>query len=77
MVKNLPAMQETCIRSLGQEDPLEKEIITLSFSPLHPPHPHPTSKTASIAWNRACLFSISHLLFLNSPLNSPHGVWVV
>ena len=24
MVKNLPAMQETRIRSLGQEDPLEK-----------------------------------------------------
>ena len=25
IVKNLPAMQETQIRSLGQEDPLEKE----------------------------------------------------
>ena len=24
-VKNLPAMQETQVRSLGQEDPLEKE----------------------------------------------------
>ena len=24
MVKNLPAMQETCVRSLGQEDPLER-----------------------------------------------------
>ena len=24
MVKNLPAMQETWVRSLGQEDPLEK-----------------------------------------------------
>ena len=24
MVKNLPAMQETCVQSLGQEDPLEK-----------------------------------------------------
>ena len=24
MVKNLPAMQETCVGSLGQEDPLEK-----------------------------------------------------
>ena len=24
MVKNLPAMQETQVRSLGQEDPLEK-----------------------------------------------------
>ena len=24
-VKNLPAMWETCVRSLGREDPLEKE----------------------------------------------------
>ena len=26
MVKRLPAMQETCVQSLGQEDPLEKEM---------------------------------------------------
>ena len=26
MVKNLPAVQETQIPSLGQEDPLEKEL---------------------------------------------------
>ena len=25
MVKNLPAMQETCVLSLGQEDPLERK----------------------------------------------------
>ena len=30
MVKNLPAMQETWARSLGQEDPLEKEMATHS-----------------------------------------------
>ena len=30
MVKNLPAVQETRVRSLGQEDPLEKEVITHS-----------------------------------------------
>ena len=27
-VKNLPAMQETQVRSLGQEDPLEKGMAT-------------------------------------------------
>ena len=27
MVKNLPAMQETWVRSLGQEDPLEKGMV--------------------------------------------------
>ena len=30
MVKNLPAMQETLVQSLGQEDPLEKEMATHS-----------------------------------------------
>ena len=30
MVKNLPAVQETWVRSLGQEDPLEKGIATPS-----------------------------------------------
>ena len=30
MVKRLPAMRETCVRSLGQEDPLEKEMATHS-----------------------------------------------
>ena len=28
MVKNLPAMQETWVRSLGWEDPLEQEMAT-------------------------------------------------
>ena len=27
-VKNLPAMQETQVQSLGQEDPVEKEMAT-------------------------------------------------
>ena len=30
MVKHLPAMLETRVRSLGQEDPLEKEMATHS-----------------------------------------------
>ena len=30
MVKNLPAMQETGVRSLGRENPLEKEMATYS-----------------------------------------------
>ena len=28
MVKHLPTMLETWVRSLGQEDPLEKEMAT-------------------------------------------------
>ena len=30
IVKRLPAMQETRVQSLGQEDPLEKEMATHS-----------------------------------------------
>ena len=30
MVKHLPTMQETRVRALGREDPLEKEIATHS-----------------------------------------------
>ena len=29
-VKNLPAIQETWVRSLGQKDPLEKGVVTHS-----------------------------------------------
>ena len=32
-VKNLPAMQETQVRSLGQEDPLEKGMATDTVLP--------------------------------------------
>ena len=32
-VKNLPAMQEMQVRSLGQEDPLEEEMATCSSVP--------------------------------------------
>ena len=30
IVKNLPAMQESCVQSLGGEDPLEKGMATHS-----------------------------------------------
>ena len=30
LVKNLPAIKETWVRFLGQEDPLEKELATHS-----------------------------------------------
>ena len=30
IIKNPPAMQKTWVRSLGQEDPLEKEMATHS-----------------------------------------------
>ena len=33
LVKNLPALRETWVQSLGQEDPLEKEMATQSSIP--------------------------------------------
>ena len=33
LIKNLPAIQETCARSLGQEDPLKKGMATHSRIP--------------------------------------------
>ena len=33
MIKNLPAMQETRVQFLGQEDPLEKKMATHSKIP--------------------------------------------
>ena len=39
-VKRLPEMQETWVRSLGQEDPLEKEMATHSSTVLLPEKPH-------------------------------------
>ena len=39
MVNRLPAMQETWVRSLGQEDPLEKEMAT-----------HPSTLAWKISW---------------------------
>ena len=35
MVKNLPPMQETWVRSLGQEDPLEKEMVVFLPGEFH------------------------------------------
>ena len=37
MVKRLPAMQEIWVRSLGQEDPLEKEMATQTSILTHGP----------------------------------------
>ena len=34
MIKNPPAMQETWVQSLGQDDPLEEEMITHSTASL-------------------------------------------
>ena len=41
MVKNLPAVQETWVQALGQEDPLEKEMA-----------PHSSNISWKIPWKQ-------------------------
>ena len=62
LVKNLPAMQETLVRFLGQEDPLEKGKATHSSIPGLPlvaqrvKNPPAMRETwvGKIPWRRAC-----------------------
>ena len=48
LVKNLPAMQETQVRFLGREDPLEKEMANpLQYSCLRSPWTEEPSRLQS------------------------------
>ena len=49
MVKNLPAMQETRVQSLGREDPLEKGMAT-----------HSSILSWRIPWTERSLTNYSH-----------------
>ena len=53
MVKNLLAMQETQLQSLGQEDPLEKEVAThSSILAWRIPWAEDPSALQSMGWQR-------------------------
>ena len=66
MVKNLPAIQETRVRSLGWEDPLEKEMATRSsiLSWRIPINRGAWRATVQGVEKRACSFFLG-LLFLS------------
>ena len=49
-VKNLPAMQETQVQSLGREDPLEKEMAIHSWSPLESKEIKSVTPKGNIHW---------------------------
>ena len=51
MVKNLPAVQETWVQSLGWEDPLKGEMAT-----------HSSSLTRIIPWKRCLVGYIQYIL---------------
>ena len=58
LVKNLPAMQETLVRILGQKDPLEKAQTThtsilglpLGLKPVKSPHATQETWVMSLGW---------------------------
>ena len=50
MVKNLPAVQETQVQSLGWEYPLEKEMATLYSIPEKAMAPHSSTLAWKIPW---------------------------
>ena len=52
-VKRLPAMRETCIRFLGWEDPLEKEMATHSSTLVWKiPWTEKPGRLQSMGWQR-------------------------
>ena len=63
MVKNLPAMQETWVRSLGQQDPLENKMAThssiLAWTIPWTEEPGGLQSMGSQSWTRLSNFSYS------------------
>ena len=65
MVKSPSAMQETWVRSLDWEDPLEKEIAAHSYilSQRIPWREEPGSlQSSGVAKNQTCLSNRAHIL---------------
>ena len=64
-LKRLPAIQETWVRSLGQEDPLEKEIAThfsiLAWRIPWTEEPGGLQSTGSQSWTRLSDFTFTLL----------------
>ena len=84
MVKGLPAVQESWVRSLGWEDPLEKERQSTpvflpgefhgqgSLAGYHPWGHKESNATKTLLLTPGSL--LNSLLILASPLNLPDGV---
>ena len=85
MVKNLPAMQETRVQSVSQEDPLEKEMATHSSIMFLPEFRGQRSLAGYSPRGRKelnrterltlSLFTFTVLLLFYSLFFWPHGIW--
>ena len=72
MVKNLPAVWETQVRSLGQEDPLEKEMAAHQYSRLE----HFMDRGAwQATWDRTESDMTKRLRFTSLPLSHQGSKW--
>ena len=70
-MKNLPAMQEMCVRSLGREDPLEKEMATHSNIPdWEIPWTEEPGRVQSMWWQR-----VKHNLETKQQKSANLGKW--
>ena len=76
MVKNVPAMQETWVRSLGQKDPLEKGMATLSSIPYleNPCGPKESAMTEKLTLS---VYSQWKLLSQLHPEDAQHALVVI
>ena len=70
MVKNLPAMQETQVQSLGWEDPLEEGMATYSIIlPWRIPRTEEPGSVRSIDSQSQTRLSMHTQVSQNNPLN--------
>ena len=64
-VQNLPVMQETCVRSLGWEDPLEKGTVThsstLDWDSMGRGAWQATVHGVAKSWTRLSYFTFTHI----------------
>ena len=74
MVKHLPTMRETRVRSLGWEDPLEKEMVTHSSS-LAWKIPWTVSVVGYSPWGRKELDMTERLYFSKKPSVHARILW--
>ena len=75
MVKYLPAMRETWVRSLGWKDPLEKEMAThCSVLAEEPGGLQSMGSQRVKLLSFSCQALLNSLLILPSPLNLPDKV---
>ena len=75
-VKNLPEMQETCVQSLGWEDPLEKERTThSSILAWRIPWTEEPGRLQSLGWQRGEHDWVTNMVLIIMVINRFHPLF--